>query len=244
MKKIALQLWSVNPETGKDFMGTLEKVAKMGYTGVEFAGYGGYDAETLRAKLNSLGLETVGAHVGYDALQKDPAGEIRFLVKLGARHITCPGAPMTTRKEVLDCAEVFNQVGKIAVAEGLSFSYHNHYQEFVKIDGEYALDMLYHYTDPKYVRVEPDIFWIQYAGVDPFDYVAKYGARCDILHFKQMRDLVSRENCDADDGCIDFRRMADLAESFGTTDFVYEQETFERDCLAYCEKSAKYLLKI
>ena len=45
--KIALQLYSIKDEMEKDFMGTLEKVAKMGYQGVEFAGYGGYTAGRL-----------------------------------------------------------------------------------------------------------------------------------------------------------------------------------------------------
>ena len=36
----AIQLWSVRDETEKNFMGTLEKLARMGYDGVEFAGTG------------------------------------------------------------------------------------------------------------------------------------------------------------------------------------------------------------
>ena len=41
LNKLGLQLYSLREETPKDFCGTVEKVAKMGYTGVEFAGYGG-----------------------------------------------------------------------------------------------------------------------------------------------------------------------------------------------------------
>ena len=36
---VAIQLYSLRDETEKDFMGVLEKVAEIGYKGVEFAGY-------------------------------------------------------------------------------------------------------------------------------------------------------------------------------------------------------------
>ena len=39
-KPIALQFYSVRDESSKDFVGTLEKVAEIGYEGIEFAGFG------------------------------------------------------------------------------------------------------------------------------------------------------------------------------------------------------------
>ena len=44
---IALQLYSVREDCKKDLPGVLEKVAKMGYEGVEFAGYYDYSAQDL-----------------------------------------------------------------------------------------------------------------------------------------------------------------------------------------------------
>ncbi|EAE5404739.1 sugar phosphate isomerase/epimerase, partial [Listeria monocytogenes] len=60
--KIALQLWSVKEACEDDFFGTLEKVAEMGYDGVEFAGYYGKSASEIKAKLAELGLEVAGSH--------------------------------------------------------------------------------------------------------------------------------------------------------------------------------------
>ncbi|MDP6107122.1 MAG: sugar phosphate isomerase/epimerase, partial [Candidatus Brocadiia bacterium] len=53
---IGLQLYSVRDDSARDLPGTLEAVAKMGYTGVEFAGYHGYGADDLRKMLDDLGL--------------------------------------------------------------------------------------------------------------------------------------------------------------------------------------------
>src|SRR6266436_876625 len=47
----ALQLYSVRNECAKDLDGTVAAVAKMGYKAVEFAGYHGRDAKTLRKLL-------------------------------------------------------------------------------------------------------------------------------------------------------------------------------------------------
>src|SRR5258708_30333881 len=41
MKTLALQLYTVRDETARDFAGTLRRVSALGYTAVEFAGYGG-----------------------------------------------------------------------------------------------------------------------------------------------------------------------------------------------------------
>ena len=46
---IALQLYTVRDETAHDFKAVVRQVAKMGYVGVEFAGYGGLMARELAA---------------------------------------------------------------------------------------------------------------------------------------------------------------------------------------------------
>ena len=70
---IALQLYSVRGDCGKDFDKTVEGVAKMGYQGVEFAGYHKYggDAAGLRKKLDELGLKVAGTHIPTSSFSED-----------------------------------------------------------------------------------------------------------------------------------------------------------------------------
>lgn len=56
MENIGLQLYSIKELTSTDFAGALEKVAKAGYGGVEFAGYFNTPAPKLKALLQELGL--------------------------------------------------------------------------------------------------------------------------------------------------------------------------------------------
>src|ERR1051325_10221058 len=59
---IALQLYSVRHDCAQDLPGTLKAVARMGYEGVEFAGYYGRSAQELRTMLDDLGLKCAGTH--------------------------------------------------------------------------------------------------------------------------------------------------------------------------------------
>jgi hypothetical protein len=64
-----VQLYSVRTECEKDLPGTIKAVAKMGYKGVEFAGYYGRDAKTLKKLLDGVGLKCCGtlgivSHIG------------------------------------------------------------------------------------------------------------------------------------------------------------------------------------
>ena len=61
---IGLQLYSVRKDCEKDLPGVLEAVAKMGYVGVEFAGYYGRKADELRKLLDKNGLKCCGTHTG------------------------------------------------------------------------------------------------------------------------------------------------------------------------------------
>ena len=55
-KEFAIQLYSVRDHMEKDYVGTLEKIAGMGYTAVEFAGFGGLSAAEMKGHLDRLGL--------------------------------------------------------------------------------------------------------------------------------------------------------------------------------------------
>ena len=92
--RISVQLYSVRDACSKDFDAALADVAKMGFAGVEFAGYHKYDgkAKELRQKLDELGLVAAGTHIGTgsfrgDALQRT----IDFHQTLGCKYLIVPG---------------------------------------------------------------------------------------------------------------------------------------------------------
>ena len=156
MDRINLQLYSVREDAGKDFRGTLEKVARTGFTGIEFAGFYGVDAKIMKKWLEELGLEAVSSHSNvFDNLDE----EIEYLCTVGAKHIVLPSANFDNRDVVLKLAEDLNRIGEKCKRHGLNLGYHNHSFEFKKDeDGKWLLDVLFENTDPNLVSVL-DVCW-------------------------------------------------------------------------------------
>ena len=55
IKNVGMQLYTVRTELGKDFDGTLAKIAAIGYKEVEFAGYFNHAPQDVRAALKKAG---------------------------------------------------------------------------------------------------------------------------------------------------------------------------------------------
>ena len=87
---VGLQLYTLREEMAEDFVGTLEKVADIGYTGVEFAGYGDLSARELKNHLDRLGLKACGSHVGYDEIVNNTEAVIEYSLKIDNDYIVCP----------------------------------------------------------------------------------------------------------------------------------------------------------
>jgi sugar phosphate isomerase/epimerase len=90
---VGLQLYTVRDAMAEDFEGTLRQVAAMGYEGVEFAGYGGMEAEKLRDLLQELNLTAIGSHIGLHLLEGQLEEEIAYLQTIGAKYAICPYLP-------------------------------------------------------------------------------------------------------------------------------------------------------
>ena len=91
---IGLQLYSVREDCQKDLPGVLKEVARMGYAGVEFAGYYGYSATDLRKMLDDLGLKCCGTHTGLPTLLGEELPKtIEFNQTLGNKFLIVPGLP-------------------------------------------------------------------------------------------------------------------------------------------------------
>src|ERR1700730_1502676 len=69
LDRIGVQLYTVREMMKTDFEGTLAKVAAIGYSEVEFAGYFDHQPKDIRATLNKLHLTAPSEHVSYEVVQ-------------------------------------------------------------------------------------------------------------------------------------------------------------------------------
>ena len=161
--RIGVQLYSVRDRLEKDFTGTLEGVAKIGFKEVEFAGYYNRSPEEVRSLLDRLGLRAPSSHIMLDALQKDLGAQVKSAKTIGHEYLTVPALMQPFMGKVAPefwatTAKEFNRVAKALKDEGVGFAYHNHSFEFEKLpDGKTGYDVLLAETDPALVKFELDL---------------------------------------------------------------------------------------
>jgi sugar phosphate isomerase/epimerase len=186
---VAIQLYSLRNEAAADFFGTLAKVKEMGYDGVEFAGLFKHSAEEVRAKCEELGLVPISAHVALKEMLSDPRGVLNTYREIGCKYVVVPYLVPEDRPEGSRFPEVIREIDmlcKVAKELGMTMLYHNHDFEFVKIDGKYALDILYDTIPADLLQTELDTCWVNVGGENPAEYILKYTGRAPVVHLKDF----------------------------------------------------------
>jgi sugar phosphate isomerase/epimerase len=224
-----------------DYTGTLKKLADMGYTGIEFAGYGGLSAEEMKKVLESTKLKPIGSHIGVKRLTENLDEEIAYHKVLGTEYLICPFHEMKNREDVLELAKILKPAIAKITDEGFKFAYHNHAHEFVLSEGEYLLDILFQNL-PQQAAMELDIFWAAYAGVDHLAYMEKNKDRLKLLHIKQIDK--DKHCVDVDRGILDFKEIISKAKTLGTEHFIVEQEEYEVSSMVSVKNDVEFLKKL
>ncbi len=186
---IALQLYSVREDLKSDFTGTLRIIKELGYDGVEFAGLYGKATEEIKEILKDIGLVPISAHVSFTDLMEDPQRVVGDYATIGCKYIAIPYITPEYRpgagkfEEMIEGAKT---IGKTAKESGLTLLYHNHDFEFEKINGEYALDIIYKSVSPDLLQTQIDTCWVNVAGENPSAYLRKYTGRSPVVHLKDF----------------------------------------------------------
>ena len=221
---LALQLYSIRKETEKDFFGSLEKVAALGFKGVEFAGYRDIKAEDMKAKLDLLGLTTISVHHGLPDLRDHFDEIVAYNKVLGNDNIVCAWAPFESWEQVQAQTAELEALADKLEACGMKLHYHNHSHEFVKFEqdgGRYAYDVMMEKLAGK-VGVQFDIYWLYRAGVDAIEYIDKYK---DSITFLHVKDGDETKGLPAGTGKVEIKKIVEHAQSLGIDWFILEDET-------------------
>jgi sugar phosphate isomerase/epimerase len=247
---IALQLYSVREDCARDFPGTLEAVANMGYEGVEFAGYYGRSTDELKKMLDSLGLRAAGTHISVDALLGDELQRtIKFNRILGNRFLIVPWLPeemRSSKAEWLKTAHLMNHIAEKIKPEGMRVGYHNHAIEFQPIDGGMPWDIFFEATKPDVV-MQLDTGNAMHGGIRPdgvLEIIKRYPNRAATVHLKEF----SSKNAQAliGDGEMKWRKFFSLCETIGGTEwYIAEQESCAFppiECVRRCIKNLRKMM--
>jgi sugar phosphate isomerase/epimerase len=186
---IAVQVYSVRDNASADLYATLKQIKEMGYDGVEFAGLYGNTPADIKAWCDELGLVPISAHVPFVDMLKDPIGVLTSYKEIGCKFVAVPYLVPEHRPEHPNfpyVVEFIHSLCKAAKEIGLKMLYHNHDFEFLKIDGKYALDILYDTIPADLLATELDTCWVNVGGENPSEYIKKYSNRAPIVHLKDF----------------------------------------------------------
>lgn len=244
---IALQLYTVRDLLNKDFEGVVHKVAKIGYGGVETAGFPASTTPEKAARLfDRSGLEVTSAHTPLP-LGEDKNRVLDAAVALGCRRIVsghlAPEEYADIDKIKRACGRL-NEANAVAIENGLEFGVHNHWWEFQPVEEQFPYQVWLEYLDPA-IFFELDIYWIQSAGLDPVEIIKAFGKRAPLLHIKDgpSPSDTSAPMTAVGDGVLDYPDFLEAA-SVSAEWLIVELDRCATDMMTAVEKSYHYLSKI
>ena len=227
MVKIGLQLYSVRDECAKDLPAVLKAVGKMGYDGVEFAGYYGRSAPELRRMLDENGLKCCGTHIGLETLVGDQLEKtVEFNKILGNKYLVVPWMPEERRNSKaawLETARLYNEISRKLEKHGMFIGYHNHTEEFKPLEGELPWDVFFGNTDPRVV-MQFDTGNALSGGAKAAGFLARYPGRARTVHIKEH--AANNPKALLGEGDIDWKEVLPLLKGkAGTEWFIIEYES-------------------
>jgi sugar phosphate isomerase/epimerase len=187
---VGLELYSVRDQLKADPAGTLQAVAKEGYSCVEFfSPY--YDwtpehAREVRKQLDDLNLRCYSTHNGRKSFAPEGMAHAIELNKiLGTKYIVLahPGKEPTTADGWKQIADMLDSADHTMQSEGLHAGYHNHDLEWKPVDGQRPLEIIAKNTNSA-IMLQLDVGTCIATGNDPVAWINEHPGRIRSLHLK------------------------------------------------------------
>lgn len=242
---VALQLFTLRNEAEADYIGTLKKVAEIGYGAVEIAAVV-LPPKDIRKALDDLGMAAISVHFGYDDIVNKTEEFIETALTLGVRYITCAGIfneMRTTAEGYKTAGAGLAGAGEVCSKHGLGVCYHNHNFEFARFDGKYGYDILFENGDPRYLKAQIDTYWVQKAGEDPAAYIRRYSGRVPLVHLKDMAGDEAQSFAEVGNGILDWKDIFSACDEAGTECYIVEQDDWNGKDPVECVRTSFENLK-
>lgn len=241
---IGVQLYSVRAIAAKDLAGSLTAIKKIGFDGVEFSGFYGHDAKTLRGLLNDHGLRCAGAHVDQATLMGDELQKtIEFVRTLDTSFIVCPFWPKENMGSIEGyerTAGIFTEVAAKLKAHTMHLGYHTRGKDFAPMNGTTLWDSLYSKAPDLFMQI--DVPTTYRSGGDPIAVMKKYPGRTLTIHLHEWGEprgtLIG-------DGKVDWPGLFAACETVGGTQwYIVEEESNQHPGFTGIEQNFQRLKKL
>jgi sugar phosphate isomerase/epimerase len=228
---VGLELYSVRTELMNDLMGTVRRVAKMGYEVVEF--YSPYFqwtqqiAADVKKLMDEVGVKCLSTHNNQmsftaDGLQK----AIELNRAIGSKYIVMASPPQITGIDGWKAlGEQLTAVAEKLKPLGMATGYHNHATEWAMVQGRRPMDVLAA-SSSKDVVLQLDVGTCVEAGADPVAWINANPGRIKSIHCKDWGKGAGRGYAVAfGDGDSPWLKIFEAAEKTGGVEYyLIEQE--------------------
>ncbi|MBS1709458.1 MAG: sugar phosphate isomerase/epimerase [Armatimonadetes bacterium] len=240
--KIGAQLYTVREftKTREDFLRTLDRVAAMGFAGVQCSAVGAFDAdltaEDAGRAMAERGLACAATHRPWEKLRNETQAEIEFHQALGCTY-TAIGSPPESARTVGPTGyaaflDDYRQVHDKLATAGINLGYHNHALEFERFADGRPWDTL---VAASWLPMELDTYWVHAAGATVVTEIDRLHGRLPVVHVKDMAAFGWKVSyAPVGEGNLDWASILPAFQAAGTEWLLVELDECPRvpfDCL-------------
>lgn len=250
LEQISVNLYSLRDflKTREDFVASIKRLSAIGFRSVQLSGVAPglmSEADFVSVCADS-GIKITATHEPSVQLLAEPHLSAGRLGRLGVSLTAYPfpaGIDFGDEAVVSQWLRELERAAAVLRAAGITLCYHNHHQEFTKVDGRLLLDRIFAETS---LAGEPDTYWIQAGGGSPLHWTQKLAAqkRLPLIHLKDFRVTAKGEVQFAELGAgnLDFDPILAAATAGGCQSFIIEQDTsYGRDPFESVGESFRFL---
>ena len=233
---IGVQTYIVRDTIGKDFAGTLRKLAGMGFQTVEMCSPPGYGkdwepltkltAPQMRETIQAAGLSCESCHYPFVELQEHLDERVAYAKELGLTQMVVSGFWMkkdATLDDWRKSADACNRLGERTRKAGIQLAFHNHHFEFAQIDGALIYDELMNRLDPELVKMQFQVAVVN-IGYKAVTYFKKFPGRFISLHLADY-SAEKKQAVPVGQGIVDWKELFSEAKAAGVKNYFVEVGT-------------------
>lgn len=241
MVPISVQLYSLREASEKDFDAVLQRVAEIGFKGVEPFNLFGMTPTAFRDRVEELGMVVSSSHLPW-ANRADINAVADTLEALGLSRAAGGFMPDDFKDEAALERTIATTQGLVEALHGrnLELFLHNHWWEFATINGRTA----YHELQDRVpqVKFELDTYWAcNFGRNDPVAELRRIAHRTPYLHIKDGPLVEKAPMVAVGSGVVDVPAILGAADPATLEWAIVELDACATDMMAAIEQSYTYL---
>lgn len=241
-KPISVQLYSLRKESSSNFDAVLERVAAIGYRGVEPFHLFNKPPEEFARQVSDLGMQVSSSHYPWANLT-DPSEVIDIVKSLGLSRAAGGFGPpdFESGDAIKRTVETVNGIAERLKAADIELFLHNHWFEFIPVNGEIPYHTLQKHCPD--VLFEVDTYWAANFGErDPAEEVRRVRQRAPLLHIKDGPLLRDQAHVAVGKGNMNIPEVIRAADTDVLEWLIVELDSCDTDMFQAVDESYKYLI--